>query len=123
MSITAAILLGILIGWFIEWMIDWFYWRKKGKALKALRAENEALKAQLEKWRPEPDNLKLINGIGPEIEKRLHEAGITSFAQLGKLLPSKLEAILGSSIQHLADEAEIIEQARELAKKKPGISQ
>jgi predicted flap endonuclease-1-like 5' DNA nuclease len=120
MSIPVAILLGILIGWLIEWLIDWFYWRKQGKTLRALREENEALKVQVEQWRPEPDNLKLIKGIGPEIEKRLHEAGITSFAQLGKLRPSKLEAILGSSIKRLADEVEILEQARELAKKRRG---
>ena len=117
MSITAAILLGVLIGWLIEWIIDWLYWRKQSKELKALREENETLKAQVEEWRPAPDNLKLIKGIGPEIEKRLHEAGILSYQQLGKLRPSKLEAILGSSIKRLADEVEILEQARELARK------
>jgi predicted flap endonuclease-1-like 5' DNA nuclease len=117
MSIPAAILLGVLIGWVIEWIIDWVYWRKQSKELKILREENEVLKAQVEKFRPAPDNLKLIKGIGPEIEKRLHEAGILSFQQLGKLRPSKLEAILGSSFKHLTDEVEILEQARELAKK------
>ena len=117
MSITAAILLGVLIGWLIEWIIDWLFWRKPRKRMKALLAENESLKAQIEKWRPEPDNLKLIKGIGPEIEKRLHDAGIISFQQLGKLRPSKLEVILGSYITSLTDEVEILEQARELAKK------
>ncbi|MBI9050797.1 MAG: hypothetical protein JEZ00_15360 [Anaerolineaceae bacterium] len=120
MSITGAILLGILIGWLIEWIIDWVYWRKQTRELKVLRVENETLKAQVEKWRPDPDDLKLIKGIGPEIERILHQAGITSFAQLGKLHPPKLEKILGGSIKRLTDEIDILEQAREFAKKSKG---
>ncbi len=40
------------------------------------------------------DNLKLINGIGPAIEKHLKAAGINTFAQLAKLTVLKLKAIL-----------------------------
>ena len=118
MSVFSAILLGIFIGWLIEWTIDWLYWRKQTSQVNALKKENEALKARLEALTPDPDDLKLIKGIGPEIERRLHEAGITSFQQLGKLTPSKLEAILGESIKRLANELDILEQARTFAKRK-----
>jgi predicted flap endonuclease-1-like 5' DNA nuclease len=116
MSITVAIILGIFMGWLIEWVIDWLYWRKQTIELKALRAENAELLQKVEKWAPEPDDLKRIKGIGPEIERRLHEAGITSFQQLGKLTPAKLEAILGNTIKHLTDEIDLLEQARLFSK-------
>ena len=118
MSVFSAILLGIFIGWLIEWAIDWLFWRKQVSQVNSLKAENEELKIKLEELMPPPDDLKLIKGIGPEIERRLHEAGITSFQQLGKLTPSKLVPILGNSIKHLTDEVDILEQARMFAKQR-----
>ena len=35
------------------------------------------------------DDLKRIDGIGPELERRLHRLGITSFAQLAALAPAE----------------------------------
>ena len=127
MSTIAAIVLGILIGLLIEWVIDWIYWRKKGQntaAVKltdkisennALLRENALLKNQLEKLTSMPDDLKVIKGIGPEIEHRLNEAGILTFAQLGQLTRADLERILGDVIKRLANEESLLEQARELA--------
>ena len=41
---------------------------------------------------PRIDNLKLINGIGPVVEKRLNGVGIFTFAQLAALSPADLTA-------------------------------
>ncbi len=128
------ILLGILIGWLVEWVIDWLYWRRKTAALSVeqrgaalspvsdelaeLRRENAALRVRIARYNAAPDDLKIIRGIGPEIERRLHEAGITTFAQLGELTPADLERILGSTIKRLADEDSLLAQARELAQKR-----
>src|SRR5262249_24058024 len=37
-----------------------------------------------------PDDLKLITGVGPSIERRLHSAGILTYAQLATLSPSEI---------------------------------
>ncbi|PMD97322.1 hypothetical protein BWI97_06730 [Siphonobacter sp. BAB-5405] len=42
----------------------------------------------------EEDDLKKIEGIGPKIEKLLHEAGIKTFAQLAVAEPSHVMSIL-----------------------------
>ena len=145
MSVLAALVLGILIGWLIEWIIDWVYWRGKtaGAApvvrtaaeaepavraaavvapdhsaeLDQLKRENASLNAQLQKFLSVPDDLKVIKGIGPEIERRLNAAGVTTFAQLGDLTPADLERILGDVIKRLANEEVLLSQARELARK------
>jgi predicted flap endonuclease-1-like 5' DNA nuclease len=62
-----------------------------------------------------PDKLSSIKGIGPVIEKKLNEAGIYTYAHLGTLTPADLEAVVGEGIKRLADEDELIRQARELA--------
>ncbi len=62
-----------------------------------------------------PDKLSKIKGIGPVIEKKLNEAGIYTYAHLGTLTPADLEAVVGEDIKRLADEDELIRQARELA--------
>ena len=40
------------------------------------------------------DDFKLIKGIGPAIERRLNEAGVTTFAQLAALSPDGLATIV-----------------------------
>jgi len=134
MSLPAGIVLGILIGWLVEWVIDWLYWRGKAAVpiapeprltavpvqdytaeMEALWTENARLKSQLEQFTNVPDDLKVIKGIGPEIEQRLHQAGILSFAQLAGLTPTDLERILGGAIKRLSNEQDLLDQARELA--------
>ena len=41
---------------------------------------------------PRIDNLRLINGIGPAVEKRLNGVGIFTFAQLAALSPADIGA-------------------------------
>ena len=40
------------------------------------------------------DDFKLIKGIGPAIERRLHEVGVTTFAQLAALSPDALATLV-----------------------------
>jgi hypothetical protein len=40
------------------------------------------------------DDFKLIKGIGPAIERRLHEVGVTTFAQLAALSPDGLATLV-----------------------------
>ena len=42
----------------------------------------------------EPDNLRVIEGIGPKVNNALKDMGITTFAQLAAADPEKLEADL-----------------------------
>src|SRR6266511_883687 len=58
--------------------------------------------AQPEPAQPEPahtdsekDNLKVIKGIGPAIEKKLNNAGVHTFEALARLRVAELENILG----------------------------
>jgi predicted flap endonuclease-1-like 5' DNA nuclease len=67
---------------------------------------------------PVPDNLEEIDGIGPVIARRLNQNGIHTFEQLAALTPESLRSILGDAIQRLADEASLIEQARQFAQRK-----
>lgn len=41
----------------------------------------------------DPDDLKIIKGIGPVLEKKLHKLGIKTFAQVAALTPADIEKI------------------------------
>jgi hypothetical protein len=64
------------------------------------------------------DDLKLIDGIGPAIERHLYSAGILTFAQISDLSPEDLAALLhgyaGLSAQQIA-KRDWIGQARQRA--------
>ena len=124
MNPVFTFILGLLIGWLIEWIIDWFYWRRRA-AEKVTTASPAPLQAAVS---PAPtaeerrsavksarDNLQVIKGIGPVIERKLNEAGITTFEQLGNLTPADLRRILGDIIERLSDEESLLQQARDLA--------
>jgi predicted flap endonuclease-1-like 5' DNA nuclease len=59
-----------------------------------------------------PDDIKIIEGIGPKIEKILNEAGIHTFATLASSEVSHLEGILKAANLRLADPTTWPEQAR-----------
>ena len=105
--------LGLLIGWLIEWLIDYFYWRRRSTGGNARRAPTATMDR-----RTAPDDLTVIRGIGPVIERKLNEAGIQTFEQLGNLTASQLRRILGNSIERLSDEESLLQQARDLARRK-----
>lgn len=130
---------GLLYGWFIKVAFDRIY---RENEIEDLRDENVSLRdyvRSLEGWlqpkslesksrqsvkaatatqaAPAKDDLKAIKGIGPAIEKKLNAAGVQTFAALAGLSPGELETILGSSLRRIADEAELIAQAKKLAKR------
>jgi hypothetical protein len=63
------------------------------------------------------DDFKLIHGIGPGIEKRLHVAGILTYAQLAVMTPeqvvSSLGNVIGLTAKRITDQ-DWIEQSRQL---------
>lgn len=67
---------------------------------------------------PEIDDLKLINGIGPAVERRLHGVGIYTYAQLAALSPADIAAsvagISGLTAERITKQ-DWIGQARKLA--------
>ena len=96
-----GIVIGLIIGWLVEWVIDWLYWRRKyDKLMKECG-----------------DDFILINGVGPVIEERLNKAGIYTFEQLAALKTADFERILGQA-QNLADEQNLIDQAKKFSKEK-----
>jgi predicted flap endonuclease-1-like 5' DNA nuclease len=66
-----------------------------------------------------PDDLTIIEGIGPKIASLLQAAGIATFSQLAGADPSRLVKILqDAGLQHLADPATWPEQAKLAAESK-----
>ena len=68
-------------------------------AKKAAPKKEEAPKAEAKKAEPKKaapkaaagaDDLKLLSGVGPALEKKLHEAGVTSFAQIAAWGPEEI---------------------------------
>jgi predicted flap endonuclease-1-like 5' DNA nuclease len=116
--------LGMVAGWFFKLLIDGFPPGVTPAEQETVPAPvtTEARAPQIARDEtPAPvraarDDLKIINGIGTVIERKLNEAGIYSFEQLGSLEAEDLRRILGKTIQRLADEDSLLRQARELAK-------
>ena len=131
---------GLLYGWFVKVAFDRIY---RGNEMEDIRNENASLqeyirtlesqlqskpvesksvkpaaaKAEPVQAASEKDNLKVIKGIGPAIERKLNEAGIYTFAALARLSTQELENILGTT-RRLVQEGNLIEQAKQLARQK-----
>jgi predicted flap endonuclease-1-like 5' DNA nuclease len=129
---------GLLYGWFIKVAFDRIY---RDNDMEDIRNENASLneyirtlQSQLQPKslesksvkrvasQPVPvqtantkDDLKMIRGIGPAIEKKLNNAGILTFEALAGLSAEELEHILGNA-KRLAQEGDLISQAKKLAK-------
>src|SRR5688572_28716535 len=139
MKAIGAFLLGLFTGWLVKTMVADADLRQR---IQAFANENSFLQDRIRSFevqtkpksletksverpatgpvkQPRPtktntrkDDLKLINGIGPALEKRLNDTGIYTFADLVQLTPEELEARLGNP-RRVAT-ADLIEQAREL---------
>ena len=127
MNTLFTFILGVLVGWLIEWLIDYFYWRRRYAEREAVhtpvsstadRVSPAAAKEPISPAEVVPDDLKVIKGIGPVIERKLNGAGVHTFEQLGALTVGDLRRILGNTIERLADEESLLEQARDLARRK-----
>ena len=62
--------------------------------------------------RPEGDDLKVIEGIGPRIEEVLKAAGVTNYAALAQLRPGRLQTIMREAGKRMAKPDTWPEQAR-----------
>ena len=79
---------------------------------KRAAAKPEPVAPQVEKAPPpEPDDLKVIEGIGPKIEGLLHDSGIMTFAQLAATPLINLQVILMEADMRIADPSTWAEQA------------
>lgn len=64
------------------------------------------------------DDLKLLSGVGPALEKKLHEAGVTTFAQIAAWTDADVEEFGEKlSFKGRIEREGWIEQAKELASK------
>jgi len=63
----------------------------------------------------QPDDLKVIEGIGPKISGLLYDAGIKTFAQLAEADVSKLQGILDAAKLPLGNPETWPEQAKPAA--------
>jgi predicted flap endonuclease-1-like 5' DNA nuclease len=70
---------------------------KKAPAKKAAPQKAAVKKAPAKKAATGPDNLKMIEGIGPKIEGLLAEAGITTFKALAGAKPAELKGVLAAA--------------------------
>ncbi len=135
--------LGLLVGWLIEWLIDFFYWRTRHAEIETVETynydsastgrpssgtvmESQPVARTSSMGKVEsppaakvtPDDLKVIKGIGTVIERKLNDAGIYTFEQLGNLTVADLRRILGNVIERLSNEESLLQQARDLARRK-----
>ncbi|MBY5932533.1 50S ribosomal protein L21 [Tateyamaria omphalii] len=94
--------------------------KKKAEAPKAeAKAEpkKEAKKAAPKKAAAEGDDLKQLSGVGPALEKKLHEAGVTTFAQIAAWTEEDVAAMDEKlSFKGRIEREGWIAQAEELAK-------
>jgi predicted flap endonuclease-1-like 5' DNA nuclease len=65
------------------------------------------------------DDLKMIKGVGPKLEKKLNDANVYTFDQMSRLKTSELQAILGVSRRNDQSTDNLISQAAKFAKKGP----
>jgi len=135
MKAFKVFILGLLYGWLLKSALDRVH---RGNEVEEVRNENASLREHIRslETRRQPksleaksvkraaaqtsarqDDLKVIKGIGPVIEKKLNNAGIRTFAALAQLTVEDLENILGRT-SRLAREGNLIAQAGKLAKQK-----
>lgn len=115
MTFLLGLVAGLIIGWVVEWIIDWQFWRSDAnesvarerqlrEELELAQAEITALKQQTAGAQtPVYDNLKVINGIGPEYAQRLRVSGIVTLADLAAATPEQLRSAIGADAWQTAN--------------------
>ena len=97
-------------------LVWWWLSRKPAEATPPPATEAPATKAPApmvaEAQKSVPDDLTMIEGIGPKISALLRAAGITTFAKLAATETSQIQQILTAGSIRLADPGTWAEQAR-----------
>ena len=84
---------------------------------EAVVAEAPKAAAKSEAAAAKADDLKVLSGVGPALEKKLHEAGVTTFAQIAGWSADDVAAMDEKlSFKGRIEREGWIEQAKELAK-------
>jgi len=83
-SFVSTLMLGILTGWLIEWLFYNFIWKNSRTATK-YEEECKEQKVEKEEELNQSDDFTKLVGIGPSMDKRLKDIGITSFLQLSEI--------------------------------------
>jgi predicted flap endonuclease-1-like 5' DNA nuclease len=68
---------------------------------------------------PHRDDLKMIKGIGPKMEKKLNDAGIYTFDQMSRLTATDLQNVLGISKRVVQSSDNLLSQAKKFAQEGP----
>ena len=90
---------------------------KPAKAEKAAKADKKAEKKAEPKAKAGADDLKELSGVGPALEKKLHEAGVTSFAQVAAWTEEDIAAMNEKlSFKGRIEREGWVEQAKEKTK-------
>jgi large subunit ribosomal protein L21 len=91
---------------------------KKAAAPKTDAAPKTEAKADAPKASTGADDLKQLSGVGPALEKKLHEAGVTTFAQIAAWTEKDVEEFGEKlSFKGRIEREGWIEQAKDLASK------
>jgi predicted flap endonuclease-1-like 5' DNA nuclease len=143
MKVLRVFFLGLVYGLFMKYILDEIYTKNNLKRItneNALLRERikslEAKSLQRTEERLQPaqrtdpvtvsqpaetiassraDDLKLIKGIGPQMEKKLNNAGVYTFQQMSRLTTTELQNILGLSKRVTQNADNLITQARKFA--------
>ncbi|MDW4496552.1 50S ribosomal protein L21 [Sulfitobacter sp. D35] len=90
---------------------------KEAPKAKAAAPKAEAPKAEAPKAAAGADDLKKLSGVGPALEKKLHDAGVTTFAQIAAWSDEDVAQMDEKlSFKGRIEREGWIEQAKELAK-------
>ncbi len=88
-------------------------------AAKAEKADKPAAKAEKPAAKGKGDDLQQLSGVGPALEKKLHEAGVTTFAQIAAWTDNDVaEMDEKLSFKGRIEREGWIEQAKKLAAEK-----
>ena len=124
-SIAAAA--GLILGFLVGLLLAWIFWsrsKEERKVSDVRKADVERLPVEFghlaaaQATAPEnggsPDDLTIIEGVGPRFSSVLKEAGVTTFEQLGACRPDEITAMLDAEdprLARLADPTSWPEQA------------
>ena len=94
-------------------VLIWWFWSNRKTSQASSQSTSRSMPAAPEyQSKTSRDDLAMIEGIGPKITSLLHDAGITTFAELAGTDKDRLDQILNDGGIRLADPGTWAEQAK-----------
>jgi len=144
MKVLKVFFLGLVYGWFMKYILDEIFTKDH---LRMIANENTLLRERIKSLEapksleaksmkrtepipqpapiPEPvpsssgkDDLKLLKGVGPQMENKLNNAGVNTFEQMSRLTTTDLQNILGISKRVTQNADNLLSQAKKFAQEK-----